>query len=295
MQPGRPKRSCGVIRKGAGSFLPGVLALVLTASPLRALDELTPASPSPSVTPTRTPDGCVGNCRSVSEKEVTIDEIVYGVRMALAVAPWAPCPNFDGNADWRVSIDELVVGVRNAIYGCNVIPPTATATRSPTVTRTPASTGTPSATGTRTRTPTWTPVPTRTRTITGTPSATGTATATPSPTAVLCGGFSGSVPKICNVAVDPNPVRLFLPFRVDFCVVDQEGNLKEYCWAVRVPHQEPVFTCAPMLGSSGSVSKCTETPLLPNTYPAGDYQLLFNVRDWTGLTSNTALADFRIW
>lgn len=290
MKRRRARGSWRVIRAGASGFLPGLAALfLLAAAPLAALDE--PTAPAPTVT--ATPNFCVGNCRSVSAKQVMIDEIVYGVRMALAVASWGPCPNFDANGDWRVTVDELVVGVRNAIYGCNVIPPTGTPTQSPTVTRTPTSTRTASATGTKTLTPTWTPVPTRTRTITPTPSQTGTPTISPTPTPVVCGGFTGSAPKICEVAVFPNPVRLFMPLSVNYCVADQDGDVTEYCWWVRVVGQDPIFTCSPLVFPPGPINTCGYSPI-PNTNPVGTYELLFRVRDRRGLTSNTAIAPFAV-
>lgn len=72
------------------------------------------ASPTASVEPTSPP--CTGNCDG--GPEVTVAELIRGVRIALGEAPLDLCPPFDANGDGRVAINELIAAVNNALYGC---------------------------------------------------------------------------------------------------------------------------------------------------------------------------------
>ncbi len=102
---------------------------------------------------------CTGDCNG--DGEVTVDEILVGVNVALDHTALATCPNFDSDANGAVTVDELIGAVRSALNGC---PATATPTSSATVTATP--------TPTATTTPTGTPTPTNTEVPTATPTAT---------------------------------------------------------------------------------------------------------------------------
>ena len=59
---------------------------------------------------------CVGDCNS--DREVTIDELLVGVGMALNPPAVLPCPAMDSNHDAMVTIDEIVHAVSNALSGC---------------------------------------------------------------------------------------------------------------------------------------------------------------------------------
>jgi len=72
------------------------------------------ASPTPSVTPP--PPRCVGDCDGSGD--VTVDEIVIGVNIALGNRPITDCPEFDSTGDGAVSIDELIIAVSIALAGC---------------------------------------------------------------------------------------------------------------------------------------------------------------------------------
>ena len=67
-------------------------------------------------TTTRVVGGCVGDCDH--SDQVTIDELVRGVNLALNIAPLDACPEFDCNGDGRVTIDCLVKAVNAALNGC---------------------------------------------------------------------------------------------------------------------------------------------------------------------------------
>ncbi|MCX8072088.1 MAG: PKD domain-containing protein [Candidatus Binatia bacterium] len=140
---------------------------------------------------------CTGDCDG--NWEVTIDEIIRGVNIALELAPLSVCSNFDRSGDGAVTVEEIIAAVGNALLGCGPedSTPTATATasaRTATATAPPLPTLTPVPTVTATRTPsavpfTATPTPWRTATNatrpSSTPSATPTRLRTATPTATL--------------------------------------------------------------------------------------------------------------
>ena len=66
-------------------------------------------------TPTPTP-GCVGDCDGSGE--VTVDELIKGVNIALGNLPLAACSSFDTDHSGDVTINELIVAVNNALAGC---------------------------------------------------------------------------------------------------------------------------------------------------------------------------------
>jgi hypothetical protein len=59
---------------------------------------------------------CSGDCSG--NGEVTVDELVQGVNIALGNVPADRCPAFDRGGDGAVTVDELVAGVRSALDGC---------------------------------------------------------------------------------------------------------------------------------------------------------------------------------
>jgi hypothetical protein len=63
-----------------------------------------------------TPVACVGDCSG--DAEVSIDEVIVGVGIAVGDRPLDACPSFDSNADGQVTIDELVAAVNAALNGC---------------------------------------------------------------------------------------------------------------------------------------------------------------------------------
>jgi poly(3-hydroxybutyrate) depolymerase/6-phosphogluconolactonase (cycloisomerase 2 family) len=59
---------------------------------------------------------CVGDCDSNSQ--VTIDDVLEGVNVALGNLPFSSCEMFDDNGDGTVTVEELLRGVNNALNGC---------------------------------------------------------------------------------------------------------------------------------------------------------------------------------
>ncbi|HUL99387.1 MAG TPA: hypothetical protein VLU24_08220, partial [Mycobacterium sp.] len=113
---------------------------------------------APIACPSTVSAACVGDCDG--NGEVTVDELIRGVNIALGNTGLNTCASFETNGDSAVTIDELLKGVNNALTGC----PGATPTPTPTVvmgvstpTRTPAPSATPSGPAPTLAPPTVTP------------------------------------------------------------------------------------------------------------------------------------------
>jgi len=101
-----------------------------TATPSRTSTPTPTRTRTPTFTPTRTrtpthtatatptplPAACPGDCDG--NREVTIDELVLAVRIALEEATLGLCPSVDDDGDGRVTIDELVLALNMALSGC---------------------------------------------------------------------------------------------------------------------------------------------------------------------------------
>ncbi|MBI4516798.1 MAG: hypothetical protein HY699_13385 [Deltaproteobacteria bacterium] len=59
---------------------------------------------------------CVGDCDS--SNDVTVDELVKGVNIALGTAQLTDCPSFDKDNSGDVTVDELVTAVNYALGSC---------------------------------------------------------------------------------------------------------------------------------------------------------------------------------
>jgi CSLREA domain-containing protein len=158
-------------------------------------------------------NGGVGDCSG--DAQVTIEELIRGVNIALGAQPVALCGAFDGNGDGKVTVDELITAVNNALAGIPY-PTTPLSTRSP---ATP--TGTAAATRTPTRTPTRSgaPTPTRTRTPTVTPT-----------------GSPGGVVR-CDTLAAPLPIPdADLNGTYDVIGVDDAGTIKDLDVRLHITH-----------------------------------------------------------
>jgi hypothetical protein len=70
--------------------------------------------PTPTVPPS---GGCTGDCNG--DREVTINELIIGVNIALGSAQLTQCPSFDRSGDGEVAINELIQGVNAALGSCD--------------------------------------------------------------------------------------------------------------------------------------------------------------------------------
>lgn len=77
---------------------------------------------------------CAGDCND--DGDVTIDEIIGGVGIALGTRLVDTCSSIDASGDGDVTVDEIIQAVSNALNGC-VIAPTPLPTRTPTATPVP--------------------------------------------------------------------------------------------------------------------------------------------------------------
>jgi len=59
---------------------------------------------------------CVGDCDW--NTQVTVDEVLLGVNIALGTTPLSACEMFDDTGAATVTVDTLVRGVNNALHGC---------------------------------------------------------------------------------------------------------------------------------------------------------------------------------
>lgn len=59
---------------------------------------------------------CTGDCNA--DRQVTVDELITGVNIALGNAPATTCLQFDTNADGMVTITELIAAVTRGLEGC---------------------------------------------------------------------------------------------------------------------------------------------------------------------------------
>lgn len=90
------------------------------------------ATPSATDTPTITPSPpvlCAGDCDT--NGQVTVDELVRGVNIALGIRLLSDCPSFDANGDNEVTIEELVAVILRVLNGCQTV--SLRANRVPTV------------------------------------------------------------------------------------------------------------------------------------------------------------------
>jgi hypothetical protein len=85
---------------------------------INIVDAPTP-TPTPSPTPTPTPTAtasCVGDCNG--DGQVSVDEILTMVDIALGSADLPACEPGDADRDGQITIDEILTAVDNALNAC---------------------------------------------------------------------------------------------------------------------------------------------------------------------------------
>ena len=73
-------------------------------------------TPTPSPSPTPGMISCIGDCNGSGQ--VTVDELVLMVNIALGTAQLTRCPAGDPNGDGAITIEEIVAAVSNTLNGC---------------------------------------------------------------------------------------------------------------------------------------------------------------------------------
>jgi hypothetical protein len=109
------------------SVRPAVTAVIGTLYPLTCAGagaNITAAQPVPVLcsdgTVLAAVSACPGDCSD--DGQVTVDELLTGVGIALGALPVTRCPVFDTNGDGMVAIDELLKAVDSALTGCEPSP-----------------------------------------------------------------------------------------------------------------------------------------------------------------------------
>jgi hypothetical protein len=73
-------------------------------------------TPTQTVSPTSTPRPCVGDCNGSGE--VTVNELITMVNIALGNSPVSACSAGDANGDGEITVNEIITAVNNALSGC---------------------------------------------------------------------------------------------------------------------------------------------------------------------------------
>lgn len=109
-----------VARMSDGAMLASKMVTVINQAPTPAATPTASAvsTPTPTATPSAvaTRASCSGDCGG--DGNVSVDELVRGVNMALGNGEVSACPAFDTDGNGAVAIDELVSAVSAALNGC---------------------------------------------------------------------------------------------------------------------------------------------------------------------------------
>jgi len=100
--------------RGTPPFDPVVAGPRQTAIDITFGDENLGGMPTPTPTPAR--GSCVGDCNG--EGQVTVNELIQMVNIALGNADVSTCLAGDANGDGEITINEIIAGVNNALNGC---------------------------------------------------------------------------------------------------------------------------------------------------------------------------------
>jgi hypothetical protein len=91
-----------------------------TATPTDTETPAVTATTTPTVavvlTPTRTPASCLGDCNG--DKQVTVNELITMVNIALGTAQLPTCSAGDTNGDATITVNEIIGAVNNALNSC---------------------------------------------------------------------------------------------------------------------------------------------------------------------------------
>ena len=89
-----------------------------TETPTASATPSETATSTPAATPTVTPIACVGDCNH--SREVTIEELITMVNIALGNSPVSACLAGDASGDGEITVNEIIAAVNNALNGCPI-------------------------------------------------------------------------------------------------------------------------------------------------------------------------------
>jgi hypothetical protein len=110
--------TCSAPLEGELGNYVGAQMAALNLAPVGPTPTETPTptpTPTPSATPTL-PPVCVGDCNG--NGEVTVDDLLSMVNVALGNAAVSTCAAGDVNHDTEITVDEILAAVNNALRGC---------------------------------------------------------------------------------------------------------------------------------------------------------------------------------
>lgn len=110
----------------------------------------------------------------------------------------------------------------------------------------------------------------------------------------VCGDI-GSVPKLCNLEVRPDPAPRFGTIRVSVSISDREGDIDKACVGIAAIGFDPEIICDFVTPQGSTINeRRTTDPIDLGALPRGVYGLAINVGDRAGNTSNTVTTTFNI-
>jgi sugar lactone lactonase YvrE len=77
-------------------------------------------TPTPTTTPVEEPAPCAGDCDHSGQ--ITVDELVILINIALGNASLSLCTTGDVNGDGQITIDEILAAVDDILAGCSATP-----------------------------------------------------------------------------------------------------------------------------------------------------------------------------
>jgi hypothetical protein len=92
------------------------VTLVATVTPTPTPSATMVPTPTQTAPPTPTPKACVGDCKG--DGQVTVDELLTMVNIALGNTAVTTCEAGDTNNDGHITVDEILTAVNNALNGC---------------------------------------------------------------------------------------------------------------------------------------------------------------------------------
>lgn len=210
---------------------------------------------------------CTGDCNR--DGQVTVDEVVKGVNIALGNVELSQCGVFDSGGDGAVTVEELVQAIQRALDGCPATStPTATVadpTQTPTATL-PAATQTatsaaspvpPSATATETPLPPTATATPMTPLVTSTPTATATATA---PAQTICGNGLLERGETCDACAADCQVQSCTASGRHVFEVSYSGSRAATSLSVILGYRSSVLSLPGQANQSSVGARVTERP-----------------------------------
>ncbi|MBI1815123.1 MAG: hypothetical protein HYR72_09105 [Deltaproteobacteria bacterium] len=100
----------------ASSTATATATLTGTSTPTESPTPTQSLTATITATLTQTPVPCVGNCNG--DAEVTVEELITMVNIALGLTPLSTCPEGDAGRDGEITVEEIIAAVNIALTAC---------------------------------------------------------------------------------------------------------------------------------------------------------------------------------